>query len=186
METQTNRGFHNSSTTSPTSTFSSFLLPPWWWDRARGGLTRFNVCSRALRRCCALESWPLESPPPPDFRINQPCPPTCAAPLPPLPPSTGSTHGTDREGDGETKEKRSGLFYCRLNKWRLVYLLSRASIRSQFANLFANNKLIGWRIPESFFSTSISLSLSLSVLFNAKIFLFLNFLIIFKLGSFYI
>lgn len=82
VETQTNRGFHNSSTTSPTSTFSSFLLPPWWWDRARGGLTRFNVCSRALRRCCALESWPLESPPPPpDFRINQPCPPTCAAPL---------------------------------------------------------------------------------------------------------
>lgn len=28
-------------------------------------------------------------------------------------------------------------------------LFARASIRSQFANLFANNKLIGWRIPES-------------------------------------
>lgn len=90
VETQTNRGFHNSSTTSPTSTFSSFLLPPWWWDRARGGLTRFNVCSRALRRCCALESWPLESPPPPPrFSHKSAVSPDVCCPSPPSPPLDG-------------------------------------------------------------------------------------------------
>lgn len=109
VETQTNRGFHNSSTTSPTSTFSSFLLPPWWWDRARGGLTRFNVCSRALRRCCALESWPLESPPPPPRFSHKSAvsPDVCCPSL--SPPRRGPpTEQIERE---TAKRRRRGAVY---------------------------------------------------------------------------